>query len=143
VPGGAVHPLSDCSWGRLLGVLDAIVSRCPLQLLLQGGVGARTPVSLAQCAVACQGAKGCEAFIYNTVQQGCFLKTGQCPLRNNCQVRLGGSAAMAPAAAASPSCLPPLPCPACLFHLPTYLSAVLDHVTPGRLPPGPPCSPLT
>ena len=39
-----------------------------------------------------------------------------------------------------PACLP---CPACLFHLPTYLSAVLDHVTPGRLPPGPPCSPLT
>lgn len=54
---------------------------------LQGGFGSRVPVSLQQCALACQGAPGCDMFTYNSVQQGCFLKTGQCPLRNNCQVR--------------------------------------------------------
>lgn len=129
--------LSDCSWGRLLGVLCVIVSRCPPQLLLQGGVGARTPISLAQCAVACQGAKGCEAFTYNTVQRGCFLKTGQCPLRNNCQVRLGGSAAMAPAAAASPSCLPPLPyLPSPPAGLPVYLPRARKPVLSS------PCTPV-
>ncbi len=60
----------------------------PPQLLpLQGGFGSRVPFSLQQCALACQGARGCDMFTYNSVQQGCFLKTGQCPMRNNCQVR--------------------------------------------------------
>ena len=53
---------------------------------LQGGVGARVPVTLDECAVACRGAPNCDAFTYNAAQQGCFLKTAQCPLRNNCQV---------------------------------------------------------
>ena len=52
----------------------------------QGGFGSRVPISLEQCALACQGAPGCDMFTFNAVQQGCFLKTGQCPLRNNCQV---------------------------------------------------------
>ncbi|PRW59651.1 nitrilase 2 isoform A [Chlorella sorokiniana] len=51
----------------------------------KGGFGSRVPVTLEQCALACQGAPGCDMFTYNAVQQGCFLKTGQCPLRNNCQ----------------------------------------------------------
>lgn len=55
----------------------------------QGGFGSRVPVSLEQCALACKGAPGCDMFTYNQVQQGCFLKTGQCPLRNNCQVGKG------------------------------------------------------
>ncbi|KAL4437982.1 hypothetical protein ABPG77_004203 [Micractinium sp. CCAP 211/92] len=50
-----------------------------------GGAGARLPVSLAECAVACIGAPGCDMFTYNPAQQGCFLKSGQCPLRNDCQ----------------------------------------------------------
>ena len=52
---------------------------------MQGGFGSRVPVTLGECALACQGAPGCDAFTYNAVQQGCFLKTAQCPLRNNCQ----------------------------------------------------------
>lgn len=63
--------------------------RCPAWPALQGGAGARLPVTLAQCAVACTGAPGCDMFTYNPVQQGCFLKSGQCPLRNDCQVELG------------------------------------------------------
>lgn len=44
------------------------------------------PVALGQCAIACQAAAGCDSFTYNPVQQGCFLKTAQCPNKNNCQV---------------------------------------------------------
>lgn len=61
-------------------------SRLPHWPALQGGAGARLPVSLTQCAVACTGAPGCDMFTYNGAQQGCFLKSGQCPLRNDCQV---------------------------------------------------------
>lgn len=42
----------------------------------QGGVGSRTPVSVAQCALACKAAPGCEMFTYNSVLQLCFLKVG-------------------------------------------------------------------
>lgn len=42
----------------------------------QGGVGSRTPVSVAQCALACKAAPGCEMFTYNSVLQQCFLKVG-------------------------------------------------------------------
>lgn len=55
---------------------------------LQGGAGARLPVTPAECAIACTAAPGCDMFTYNAVQQGCFLKAGQCPLRNDCQVGL-------------------------------------------------------
>ncbi|KAL4425642.1 hypothetical protein ABPG75_009658 [Micractinium tetrahymenae] len=50
-----------------------------------GGAGARLPVTLAECAIACTGAPGCDMFTFNPVQQGCFLKADQCPLRNDCQ----------------------------------------------------------
>ena len=44
----------------------------PLRLtgrLPQGGVGARKPVTVGQCALACLGAPGCEGFTYNSAQQ--------------------------------------------------------------------------
>ena len=154
VPAGAVELWLGRCWGRLLQciiLLSTMHSHMILlsnpRPLLQGGVGARTPISLAQCAVACQGAKGCEAFTYNSVQQGCFLKAGQCPLRNNCQVgRSGGllgtrSEAVA-VAVAPPPCLPSCPL------LPCCLLVCLPRSPPpppASLPPAPlpPCSPPT
>ena len=56
----------------------------------QGGFGARKPVSLEQCALACQAAQGCDSFTFNPTQRGCFLKNRQCPLRNDCQVSAMG-----------------------------------------------------
>jgi mannan endo-1,4-beta-mannosidase len=50
-----------------------------------GALGARGKVTAAQCAAACLAAEGCTSFTYNDVQEGCFLKTGQCAERNSCK----------------------------------------------------------
>lgn len=51
------------------------------------GAGARLAVTLGECALACEAARpNCDAFTYNSGLLSCFLKTAQCPLRNNCQV---------------------------------------------------------
>ena len=46
----------------------ACLPACPPGLP-QGGVGAREPVTVGQCALACLGAPGCEGFTYNAAQQ--------------------------------------------------------------------------
>lgn len=48
----------------------------------QGIYGARGAVTVGQCAVACEGAQGCQEFTYNNVTNGCFLKADQCPKHN-------------------------------------------------------------
>lgn len=51
--------------------------------------GSPTNVTLEECMIACQMADGCESFVFNDVQQKCFLARGQCPEYNSCggQVR--------------------------------------------------------
>ena len=51
----------------------------------EGRLGARGKVSAAECAAACKAAEGCTSFTYNDVQEGCYLKTGQCAERNDCK----------------------------------------------------------
>jgi hypothetical protein len=51
----------------------------------RGGLGARAPVTAGQCAAACLAVKECQGFTHNPVGGGCFLKRGQCPLKNGCK----------------------------------------------------------
>lgn len=44
-----------------------------------GQVGARGSVSLRECMISCEMVETCESFVYNPVQQKCFLGRGQCP----------------------------------------------------------------